>query len=199
MASWPVLKKPRTQSQESMANTDEPADVGQDLPGEPPCLSDDYGETVLAESLGVVPVAHPVEPMPDSQIPPDTFMANEDAVGSGEVALEMEYGDSQVPDNLNHGDHAPLADTLIDSQPMSGGESCSPAITPTEMEVTPKASDVIEVVASPDRPITTTVTDPLPSAGKYSPEDLAALQEKIKMVKFLILAFHNFLNFPEMD
>ena len=67
------------------------------------------------------------------------------------------------------------------------------------MEVTPKASDVIEVVASPDRPITTTVTDPLPSAGKYSPEDLAALQEKIKMVKFLILAFHNFLNLPEMD
>ena len=133
MASWPVLKKPRTQSQESVANTGEPAADGQDLPGETPCLSDDYGESVLAESLGVVPVAHPVEPMPDSQIPPDTFMANEDAVGSGEVALEMEYGDSQVPDNLNHGDHAPLADTLIDSQPISVGVMAGLQDSPLDM------------------------------------------------------------------
>ena len=180
-----------------MASTNEAAD-GQDQPGEPPCLSDDYGESVLAESLGVVPLAHPVEPMPDSQIPPDTFMGNgHDAGNSGGVNLEMEYGDSQNPDNVNHGDHAPLADTLLDSQP-DHGEPFSPVITPTEMEVTPKASDVVEVVESPDRPITTTVTNPLPSASKYSPEDLAALQEKIKMIKFLILAFHHFLIFPEM-
>eukprot|EP00435_Cladocopium_sp_Y103_P070850 s275_g36.t1 len=178
MQHWPVVKKARTQSQESVPDAD-----GNDLPGEPVCLSDDYGESVLAESLGVVPMAYPVEPMPDSQIPPDTFTANDDARSSGEIALEMEYADSQVPDTLNHPDPAPVADTLIDSQPMSTGESCSPAITPTEMEVTPKASDVVEVVDSPDPPITTTVTNPLPSASKYSPEDLATLQEKIKMIK----------------
>ena len=145
------------------------------------CLQDDYGESCLAEALGVPAIAQCpiVEPMSDSQIPPDTFIGNDVAPElepSAEVVEPEEIPSSQpVPEHLSLD---LLQDTFID--PVTPASE----VTATELEVTPQPSKVVEVTESPP-PLKTVVTDPMPNAAKYSPEDLAALQQKIALIKQL--------------
>lgn len=165
--------------------------------GEVPVLADDYGESSLAEALGIPQVAHPVVPVPDSQIPADSA-----------AGLDMEFPDRQPAE-----DEIP-ATLPDDSQlPKSPDDSAkaSPPITPTELEMTPQAASVIEVSESPpvaaatpltreemakasvvvltqpqQSPHPVVATNGLPTSSKHSPEDLRALQEKIEYLKQLL-------------
>ena len=145
---------------------------------ERPVLTDDYVESVLAESLGVAPVAPIVVPVNDSQIPPDTYTGGTD----GEEPDEKETLPYLNPE---------VADTVIDS-PMPSAVSAvdivedSPPITPTEMEVTPpKPEDKPEVVPVQDS--LPEVEDPMPSAvAKTSdPSDLDDVRARIEKIKQL--------------
>ena len=165
-----------------------------DHQGEVPVLADDYGESCLAEELGIPQEAAVVEPLPDSQIIP------EDSVADG---LGMEFPDSQPPPEE-------IAATLPeDSQCPKSPENAttSPPITPTELEMTPQADSVIEVMESPvaaaapmsreemakasvvvltQQQQAPDPTNGLPTSRKYTPEELAALQEKIESLKQLL-------------
>jgi hypothetical protein len=174
--------------------------------GEVPVLADDYGESSLAEALGIPQVAHPVVPVPDSQIPADSA-----------AGLDMEFPDRQPAE-----DEIP-ATLPDDSQlPKSPDDSAkaSPPITPTELEMTPQAASVIEVSESPpvaaappvtreemakasvvvltqpqQSPHPVVATNGLPTSSKHSPEDLRALQEKIEYLKQLPWDFVAFIPF----
>ena len=136
---------------------------GVDDQGEPPCLTDDYVENCLAESLGVPPVAPVVEAVPDSQILPDS-LTEEFQESQGQPVTEF------VP--------LPKRDPPMKFEDEVENVPSSPSITPTEIEVTPEPSQV-----PPAIPVTTTVKDPMPSAKTYTPEEMAALREKINMIK----------------
>ena len=176
---WPVKRK-GTRSLDSLVEED----VGQT---NPPRLADDYGESLLAEALGVPPAAAPVEVAPDSPIPPDTF------VGADGIYLEPEYSEAEPaqpvePEPVGKPVEEvvpPCPDTLLDeSQPDSAHLQESLPITPTELENTPEIAKVVDMVESP-MPLTTTVKDPLPNVDKYTPEDQAALQLRTDAIKQL--------------
>lgn len=135
---------------------------GVDDQGEPPCLTDDYVESCLAEILGVPPVAPVVEAVPDSQIWPDSF-TEEFQESQGQPVTEFVELPKRPPMEFQ--------EEVVDVP-------SSPSITPTEIEVTPEPPKV-----SPAIPVTTTVRDPMPSAKTYTPEDMAVLREKINMIK----------------
>ena len=159
-------------SKESLAEAQEPEGEEPEVP----CLHDDYGESRLAEALGVPAVAQcqVVQPLPDSQILPDTFIGNDLGEHLPTPMEEEEIPASQpVPEHLS----MELGDTYVDPITPASSE-----VAPTELEVTPQPSKVVEVHDSP-APLKITVTDPMPNADKYSPEDLAALQQKIAMIK----------------
>ena len=113
--------------------------------------------------MGVPPVAPVVEAVPDSQILPDS-LTEEFQESQGQPVTEF------VP--------LPKRDPPMKFEDEVENVPSSPSITPTEIEVTPEPSQV-----PPAIPVTTTVKDPMPSAKTYTPEEMAALREKINMIK----------------
>ena len=177
-------------------------DVGEDgvdeHQGQAPVLADDYGESCLAEYLGIPQLAEAVVPVRDSQILRESDVAD---------GLPLEFPDSQPRE-----DEIP-ATSVDDSQLAKSPEDAqtSPPITPTELEMTPQPASVIEVVESPpmaaaapvsreematmsvvafpqqqQAPDTVVATDGSPTSKKYTQEELAALQEKINYLKQLL-------------
>ena len=177
---WPIKKK----SQENVEDAYPEVPDGE----EPPELAEQEEiqeleqdqEDLLEQQLEIALQAPVVEAWPDSQIPPDSFvepMIAEDGMGSA-MEILMEIPDSQPEVAVN--------DTYMDASPeMVPDQKPSPEITPTELEVTPMSCEKAEVGDSSVAAITTRVTDPLPSAHLYTPEEVADLQERIRKIKQL--------------
>ena len=144
---------------------------------EPVGVQDDYSELGLAEALGAQLQAAVVEPLPDSQIPPDSLADGPAPVGEeNQVYLEPEFFDTREPE---------VPDTLIDQQSPEKVEA-SPSITPTEMEQTPPSPAPIEVLESP-QPDASAVAPPLPSASstqeKAKEVSIQDVQERIRLLR----------------
>ena len=130
------------------------------------CMQDDYGEACLAESLGVVLMAHEV--LPDTQAPDDTQVEDNTMESLAPQGLVLEH-----PEPLE------LFNTNTDSQ-----------ITPTELDEPTPCKSVVEILDSPPPVVTSSMTSTggtdvmSPSSKKqYSQDDLDSVRAKIELMK----------------
>ena len=169
-------KQPKSRSrldQEADQEADQP-EQSLEEPGEAPVLHDDFGEVCLAEALGVKVEAEVVQPVPESQVPPDSFTFE---LGGCHTSSGMEES-TEALDTLPYVE--PVGDTYIDPvTPTAEKESLE--ITPTEMEVTPPAPSPVEIVDSPPKPS----HDMVVPSGKPKTESLEDVRKKIELLKHL--------------
>ena len=149
------------------------------------CLEDGYGfvhgsmASLLEAPTDGTPQARMVEPLTDSQIPVGYYVEGNEAAANGDTK-QIDEAASQKPCQTV----AP--ETCIEVEesavPSTADEKDSPSLTPTEMEVTPDSAKVAE---PPAVSMAVTIRDPMPSAGKYTPEDVAFLDARIQELKQL--------------
>lgn len=175
--------KPRS-SRRNLGNEDGSGDEETGVNPGSDCVNDGYdeGEVCLAAALGCDIQAAVVEPVRDSQIPPDTFTEGAAADKPIEVVeVEESQGSDPAPEP---------AETLIDTpsttlSPQWPSIAGSPAITPTELEETPPppAPQTAEPPAHPNLIVQATPPVPVPSASKSETMDLKTVQEQIKQLQ----------------
>lgn len=188
-AHWPVMERAHDYHH---GDTLEEAEQGEDLP-----LDDSLGDAELASELGVAVQALPVVPMPDSQIPETQL---DESLPVENPSVPCDCGPEQISDGQDYilpDDQYPLPDELpVPEEHPSSSEGpladlpdtlSAEWLTPTELDQTPSpprsnSDGVVEVLDSPRFP--TRVLPPEKPAN-LNENDVAALRERIRQIKFL--------------
>ena len=178
--SWPPVK-PRvwSKSKIDLAEDQETQEPTSEEPGDVVALEEDFGEVSLAEALGVHIKAQVVEPISDSQCPPDTFTGSAFELGGCHTYDPSSSADLET---LPYGPTVAVGDTYID--PPTPSAEISPPITPTVLEDTPPAADPIEILDD-SLPIPEVAPVPEVAAPVDKPTSLDEVRKRIEKLKYL--------------
>lgn len=188
---WAIVKNKKKRSTESLEHVLQEEDPIYLSPTyEVESESDEYGDAQLADMLGVH-TALPVEPCPESQVPPDSMAFAE--------TEPVDQAPGSSPSHSPRKEELPTLEDLEVSTPeitdgygqVATEES---PITPTEIEVTPPTAKNVAGLSSSPAPFTEEGVSVEDVEGAKSMEDLASVRLRIENLKYLSSTSHYTLN-----